>query len=83
MIRTFIVNLKLRISRAVRTIKSGIGSAIYYRGTSVIPVYDVLCGFVAAIRITGDAVQAWPQKKTCRHAPVFSLFTFLGDRPTP
>jgi hypothetical protein len=83
MIRKFIAHLTMKFSRAVRAIKAGIGSAIYYRGTSVIPVYDVLCGFVAAIRTTGEAVQAWPLKKTSRHAPVFSLFTFLGDRPTP
>ena len=83
MIRKIIVHLNMKISRAVRAIKAGIGSALYHRATSVIPVYDALGGFVVAIRPTGNAVQAWPQKKTSRHAPVFSLFTFLGDRPTP
>lgn len=83
MIPKFIVHLNRKISRAVRAIKTGIGSALYHRVTSAIPVYDAMCGFVAAIRTTGNAVQAWPLIKTTRHAPVFSLFTFLGDRPTP
>jgi len=83
MIRKFIAHLKMKISRAVRAIKAGIGSTLYHRVTCVLPVYGALYGFVAAIGTTGDSVQAWPQKKTPMHAPVFSLFTFFADRPTP
>jgi len=83
MIRKFVARVKQEITRAVRAIKAGIGSVFYRRVTSVLPVYDTLCGFVATIGTAGSAVQTWLQKKIRSHAPVFSLFTFFGDRPTP
>ena len=83
MICKFILHLKMKLFRAVRAIKAGIGSAIYHRVIPVLPVYDAFHGFVAAIRTTGNAVRAWPLKKAPVHAPVFSLFTFFADRPTP
>jgi hypothetical protein len=83
MIRKFVAHLKQEITRAVRAIKAGIGSALYHRVTSVIPVYGAFHGVVATIETAGSAVQTWLQKKIRSHAPVFSLFTFFGDRPTP
>jgi hypothetical protein len=83
MIPKFIVHLKMKFSRAVRAIKAGIGSAFYRRVTSVIPVNRGFVGFIVTTG-TENAVNAGLRyRKTSGHAPIFSLFSFFADRPTP
>jgi len=83
MIRKLVAHLKMRIKKTAKAIKVGFISVTC---PLVIPFVSAWLPFFGYIVPTG-IVQALNlglrYRITSSHAPVFSLFTFFGNRQTP
>jgi hypothetical protein len=82
MIRKIVARLKMKLRMAVKAIKAGFISAAYPQ----VPLPAAAClpffGFVVPT-VAENALNARLRyRKTSGHAPIFSLFSFFGDRQT-
>jgi len=81
MIRKIVAHLKMKFKMAVKAIRAGFMSAAYPQ----VPLPAAAClpffGFVVPT-VAENALNAGLRyRKTSGHAPIFSLFSFFGDRP--
>ncbi|MFA4826502.1 MAG: hypothetical protein WC593_15235 [Methanoregula sp.] len=83
MFREIVAHLKMRLKKTAKAIKAGFVSVTYHRVTPSVSAYLPFSGYV----IPTGAVQALNlglrYRITSGHAPIFSLFTFFGNRQTP
>jgi hypothetical protein len=79
MIREFIARLRTRAKEIAETLVGKIGSAIHKYAPSCPPAAGIHPLIVPAE--SGNALDAGKRYRlTSGHAPVFSLYTFFGDR---
>ena len=83
MIQKLVAHLKMRLKKTAKAIKARFISVTYHLVTPSVSAYLPFSGYV----VPTGAVQALNlglrYRITSSHAPVFSLFTFFGNRQTP
>jgi hypothetical protein len=82
MFREFAAHLKMGVKTVIRAIKAKINSITDYFSTSSVPAGQQFSGYVIPTSIASVMNLGLRYRLTSGHAPIFSLFTFFGNRQT-
>jgi hypothetical protein len=82
MIREFAVHLKMGVKSVVKAIKVKINSITDYFSTPSVPACHQFSGYVIPTGTVNALNLGLRYRLTSGHAPIFSLFTFFGNRQT-
>lgn len=83
MIRKITEHLKMRLKKTVKAIKARFISVNYHLVTPSVSAYLPFSGYVVPTGVVQALNLGLRYRITSSHAPVFSLFTFFGNRQTP
>jgi len=83
MFREIAANLKMRLKKVVKAINAKINSITDYFSTPSVSARTQYSGYVIIPTGTVNALNLGLRYRlTSGHAPIFSLFTFFGNRQT-
>jgi len=83
MFREIAANLKMRLKKVVKAINAKINSITDYFSTPSVSARTQFSGYVIIPTGTVNALNLGLRYRlTSGHAPIFSLFTFFGNRQT-
>ena len=82
MIREIVTHLKMRLKKTLRAIKAKCISVTYHLVTPSLSAYLPFSGYVIPTGTAHALNLGFRYRLTSSHAPVFSLFTFFGNRQT-
>ncbi len=83
MIQKLVAHLKMRIKKTVKAIKAGFIPVTYPLGTPSVSVCLLFSGYIIPTGAVLALNLGLRYRITSSHDPVFSLFTFFGNRQTP
>ena len=82
MIREIVAHLKMRLKKTVKAIKAKFISVTYHLVTPSVSACLPFSGYVIPTGAVHALNLGLRYRLTSGHAPIFSLFTFFGNRQT-
>ena len=82
MIREIVAHLKMRLKKTVKAIKARCISVTYHLVTPSVSAYLPFSGYVIPTGTANALNLGLRYRLTSSHAPIFSLFSFFGNRQT-
>jgi len=82
MFREIAANLKMRLKKVVKAINAKINSITDYFSTPSVSARTQYSGYVIPTGTVNALNLGLRYRLTSGHAPIFSLFTFFGNRQT-
>jgi hypothetical protein len=83
MIRELVKNLEMGFKKMMKAIKAGFVSVTYHLVTPSLSAFLPFSGYVVPTGVVNALNVGKRYRLTSGHAPIFSLFSFFGNRQTP